>query len=83
MDIHDMDMLSDDDLWDIVEQGVADADRARYQELFRWDATDELSPAEQAELESLGALIDGWMARRDTALDELARRGFDVSGYAG
>lgn len=83
MDIHDMATLSDDELWDIVEQGVAEEDRARYQELFRWDATDELSPAERNELEMLGAMIDAWMTQRDAAMDELARRGYDVTNLAG
>lgn len=81
--MYDMGRLSDDDLWDMVEQGVSDADRARYQELFRWDATDELSPDERVELDDLGARIDDWMTRRDLALEELARRGYDVSAHRG
>jgi hypothetical protein len=79
--MYDMDRLSDDELWKIVEQGISEADRTRYQELFRWDAADELSPAERAELDDLGARIDDWMTRRDMALDELARRGYDTSAY--
>lgn len=76
-----LDTYSDDDLWTIVDYPVPDEDRARYQELFRLDALDDLTPDEQDELDALSEAVDRGMALRAIALELLHARGYDVSAY--
>lgn len=78
-----LDTYADDDLWTIVDYPVADEDRARYQELFRLDALDDLTPDEQDELDALSEVVDRGMTLREIALELLRARGYDVSAYLG
>lgn len=82
-DFAELDTYSDDDLWDLVEEPVPPALKARYQDLFRWEAQGELAPDEQDELDALSAEVDARMRRRDVALEILRARGYDVSAYRG
>lgn len=82
-DTHELDSYTDDELWDLVEYPAEDAVRVRYQELFRLDALDDLTPAEREELDMLSDEVDYCMRQRAIALDLLAARGYDVSEYQG
>ena len=78
-----LDSYTDDELWDLVEYPVEDSVRTRYQELFRLDALDSLTPAKQEELDMLSDEVDYCMGLRAVALDVLAARGYDVSAFRG
>jgi len=69
---------NDDQLWAMVHQRLAWTQDARLRELIERGKQENLTSAEQAELEALIDLVDHQMLLRSEALVLLKQRGYDV-----
>src|SRR5712692_2069221 len=77
-DLADMDRLSDDDLWEIVQLHKSAAEVARYDELLARNQAGPLTDAERVELNDLRSAAERLMLRKAHSAALLRWRGHTI-----
>lgn len=80
-DLERFSMLSDHQLWAIVQQQLDNDERARMWTLIEASKERELTDTEEAELDAIQVRADEQLYERSTALVVLQKRGHEIGPY--